>query len=86
MTTNHSPTQCCKNRRIYKLKQKPLVFNQILYVYKKNIKTFFFKSCCGPENAMKRFGDKDKVAADECYAQVAEKFATVAGKLNYVQN
>ncbi|CAH1732586.1 uncharacterized protein LOC114121853 [Aphis gossypii] len=35
------------------------------------------KSCCGPENAMKRFGDKDKVAADECYAQVAEKFATV---------
>jgi len=33
------------------------------------------KSCCGPDNAMKRFGDKDKVAADECYAQVAEKFA-----------
>jgi len=55
-------------------------------MYKENIKTFFFKSCCGPENAMKRFGDKDKVAADECYAQVAEKFATVTGKLNYVQN
>lgn len=55
-------------------------------MYKKNIKTFFFKSCCGPENAMKRFGDKDKVAADECYAQVAEKFATVTGKLNDVQN
>jgi len=35
---------------------------------------------------MKRFGDKDKVAADECYVEVAEKFATVTGKLNYIQN
>ncbi|VVC25306.1 Pheromone/general odorant binding protein [Cinara cedri] len=37
------------------------------------------KSCCGPENSMKRFGDKDKTAADQCYAEVAEKFASTAG-------
>ncbi|XP_025425481.1 uncharacterized protein LOC112694263 isoform X2 [Sipha flava] len=36
------------------------------------------KSCCGKENSLKRFGDKDKKAADECYAEVAEKFAKVS--------
>lgn len=35
---------------------------------------------------MKRFGDKDKAASDECYAEVAEKFATVTGKSNCARN
>lgn len=33
---------------------------------------------------MKKFGDKDKAAADECYVEVAEKFRTISGKLNKV--
>lgn len=32
---------------------------------------------------MKRFGDKDKKAADECYVEVAEKFAAASGKSKY---
>lgn len=33
---------------------------------------------------MKKFGDKDKAASDECYVEVAEKFRTVSGKPNNV--
>ncbi|XP_050439465.1 uncharacterized protein LOC126844971 [Adelges cooleyi] len=32
------------------------------------------KSCCGSENSLKKFGDKNKKKTDECYSEVAEKF------------
>lgn len=33
---------------------------------------------------MKRFGDKDKKASEECYVEVAEKFATTSGKFTII--
>lgn len=35
---------------------------------------------------MKRFGDKDKKATEECYAEVAEKFTKTSGKSNRARN
>lgn len=65
-----------------------LVFNRNALVYYNKLTwklSYFvlFKSCCGTENSMKRFGDKDKKAADECYGTVAEKFSTASGKYSF---